>query len=305
MIERIIIGTRGSALALAQANWFAGRLAAEAPDVHVEVEIIRTRGDDDHATPLDRMGATGVFTAELQRALLDGRVDVAVHSLKDLPVEEPEGLIVASIPERADPHDALVAHGAAAFAALPQGARVGTSSARRAAQLLARRPDLRIEPIRGNVDTRVRKVAEGAYDATVLAVAGLQRLGQIEAITEVFPPAVLLPAPGQGALAVECRANNADLIALLRLTQDDDAAAAVRAERACLAGLGAGCHLPVGALGTVHDAILRLEALACSRDGSAVLRVELEGPASAPEELGRAAAAKLRQQGAEDLLLAD
>ncbi|MEO7145097.1 MAG: hydroxymethylbilane synthase, partial [Bryobacteraceae bacterium] len=244
----IRIGSRGSQLALWQAHWIEARLGALGETC--QIEVIKTTGDKITDAPLSKIGGKGLFTKEIEDALLAGEIDVAVHSLKDLPVETPRGLTLAAIPEREDVRDALVGK---RLDELAKGAVVGTSSLRRAAQLLALRPDLKIETLRGNVDTRLRKLDEGKYDAIVLAAAGLGRLGWENRIAELIPAELILPAPGQGALAVETRDDRGRVTKLCRQLDDASARAAVTAERAALAALGGGCQVPIGAYAEVAD----------------------------------------------------
>ena len=249
MRDRVVIGSRGSELALWQTNHIADLLRSAAPGLAVEIEVVSTRGDRILDKPLPEIGGKGVFTEELERALRDESIDLAVHSLKDLPVQEPDGLTIGAIPERATPLDAIVARNAASLAELPEGARVGTSSLRRKAQLLVKRPDLTIVDLRGNVETRIAKVLEKReLDAAVLACAGLERLGLQDVISEVLQPDVMLPAPGQGALAIQCREDDGDLLELLAAIDHGESRAEVTAERALLQGLGGGCSAPIGAL---------------------------------------------------------
>jgi hydroxymethylbilane synthase len=305
------LGTRRSALAMAQASGVADALRAGGHKV--ELVGVTTEGDRSarEGTPLADVGGMGVFVAELRLRLLAGDVDLVVHSLKDLPTAPAEGLEIAAIPVREDPRDALVSHDGRGLAELPSGARVGTGSPRRAAQLRAARPDLDVRPLRGNVDTRLRKVTEGELDAIVVAAAGLARLGRLAEASELLDPATMLPAPGQGALAVECRA--ADLGAQSPLAPaisslDDGATrAAVTAERALLAELEAGCTAPVGALARVEpepagvngDALnLHLVGAVVSVDGATAIRRSASGPIAQPLELGRRLAAELLAAGA-------
>jgi hydroxymethylbilane synthase len=295
-LERIIIGTRGSELALTQTNMIASALRALVPQCEVVVEIILSQGDKVQNIPLAAMGGKGLFTKELEDALLDGRIDMAVHSLKDLPTELPKGLCLAAITEREDPRDVLVSRDGVGLNDLPHGARVGTSSLRRRAQLLAVRPDLDMPDIRGNVPTRLAKVAEGPYDATLLALAGLKRLGLDAHATEILQPEVMLPAPGQGALGIECREGDADLREVLSALNHADTAAAVTAERTLLAALGGGCHTPLGAWGESNGDTLRLRANVAAPDGSQLWRVDVQG--TDPAALGHEAARQLFAQGA-------
>lgn len=312
------IGTRASALARAQTTLVADTLCSSSGR-KVELVDVTTRGDVDRAS-LAQIGGTGVFVAALRERLLDGTVDIAVHSLKDLPTEMPKDLVLAAVPPREDPRDALVAPGPGTLAGLPPGARVGTGSLRRAAQVRAARPDVTVVDIRGNVDTRLRRVtATGAdrLDAVVLAYAGLVRLGRAGEVTEVLPPDLMLPAPGQGALAVECRADDEETAALLAALDDVPTRASVVAERALLATLEAGCTAPVGALATVsgghpvgggadHDAAsahnVDLRAVVFAPDGTASVRRTATGPLDEPERLGRELAAELLAGGAAALM---
>ena len=273
------LGTRTSALALWQTNHIIERLQRVWPGLACHLQPFVTQGDKTQALdqPLPEIGGKGLFTAELERALLAGEIDLAVHSLKDLPVEDVPGLTIGAITSRADVRDALVARNGWTLATLPPGAVVGTSSTRRAAQLQALRPDLTIRSIRGNVETRMRKVFNGDYDATLLALAGVERLGLTANITERLSLTVMLPAPGQGALAVQCRADDQETLALLAVIDDAAVRAAVTAERAFLHGLGGGCSAPVAAFAQVQEtegkAQLQLEALVASADGQQIIRV--------------------------------
>jgi hydroxymethylbilane synthase len=304
---KIIVGTRTSDLALWQTNHIIAQLEAAWPGLHCERQPFVTKGDRTQAAgqALPAIGGKGLFTAELEHALRSGEIDIAVHSLKDLPVENSPGLTIGAIPARADVRDVLVARDGLTLATLPPGAVVGTSSTRRAAQLLAHRPDLTIRTIRGNVPTRIRKVHDGDYDATLLAAAGLLRLGLQDAVTEFLPLTLMLPAPGQGALAVQCRADDAATLALLAALDDAVVRAAVSAERTFLHALGGGCSAPVAAY-AAPDATgnLQLTALVGSTDGTTLLRVTAANgqSSSSPEELGLAAATDALAQGAAHLL---
>ncbi len=277
------LGTRRSALALAQARLVADALTARTGR-GVELVEVTTEGDRSSAS-LTQLGGTGVFVSALREALLDGRVDVAVHSLKDLPVQDSAGVVLAAVPEREDPRDVLVARDALGLADLPAGATVGTGSPRRRAQLLAARPDLDVVDVRGNVDTRLSFVATGRLDAVCLAAAGLARLGRLDEATQVLSYEIVLPAPGQGALAVECRADDVTAALVARLDHAPTRTA-VRAERALLAELEAGCSAPVGALAEVDGATLVLHA-AVGDDVGGVLRATVTGAADDPDEVGR------------------
>ena len=292
----LVIASRGSQLALWQARWVAARLKERG--LESRIEVIKTTGDQITGVPLAQVGTKGLFTREIEEALLDGRADLAVHSLKDLPTELPEGLVLAAVPAREDPRDAMVG---ARLADLAAGATVGTSSLRRAAQLRARRPDLAIESIRGNLDTRLRKLDEGRYQAIVLAAAGLKRLGWGGRIAEILDPAVMCPAVGQGALAIETTAGGRACAAVL----DDPAThTAVTAERGVLASLGGGCQVPIGAHATVSEGRVHVAGVVISPDGKALVRAEGEGPAEEAEAIGRGLGATLLERGARDILAA-
>jgi hydroxymethylbilane synthase len=296
------LGTRGSQLALRQAELVRAALRAHHPRLAIELVPITTRGDQLAHVPLHTISGQGVFARALEDALLAGTIDCAVHSLKDLPGALRPGLILAAFPPREDARDALVARTAPGFAALAPRARVATSSPRRAAQLLAARPDLQIVPIRGNVDTRLRKLEEQQLDATVLAVAGLRRLGLAARITEPLPLDLCLPAVGQGALAVQCRADDAATRALLAPLDDAPTRAAVEAERALLAALGGGCRLPIAAHATVDGGTLRLAGLLATSDGRTLIRDQLTGPMNAAIQLGRTLADRLLAAGGATLV---
>ena len=301
----IRIATRGSALALWQANWVRDRLMADDPHLTVELLVLKTRGDKILDRALSEVGGKGLFVKEIEEALLDGRAEVAVHSMKDLPAEIPVGLMLGAVPEREDARDALLVapkHAAKDVASLPQGARVGTSSLRRVCQLKARRPDLEIVPLRGNVDTRVRKVDAGELDAIVLACAGLKRLGHGARITAALSTAESLPAIGQGALAIECRVDDPETLARLQRLDHRVTAHAVAAERAFLARLQGDCKTPLAAHATVDGARLSLEGLVGAPDGSKILRHVLEGTTEDAAALGTALAEELLKQGADRLL---
>jgi len=291
------IGSRSSRLARWQAEHVAERISCCTAMVWV-----KSGGDADRQTDLAQFGGTGIFTAELHRALYDDRVDVAVHSLKDLPAGDEPGITLACVLAREDTRDALVARDGLTLAELPEGARVGSGSPRRVAQLLRVRPDLRFEQIRGNVDTRIAKVHDGPLDATLLALAGLRRLGREDVITEVLPLDVCVPAAGQGAIGITMRENDAGTEACLAPLRDVSAAARTAAERAALHELGAGCHTPVGAHATIENGTLHLHVRLCSLDGATCLEYRGEGALGAAAQLGKEAAAALREQGAGPLL---
>jgi hydroxymethylbilane synthase len=296
------LGTRGSHLALWQANYIADRLRPVVDPRPVELVVIDTHGDLIQDRPLAAMGGFGVFTKSIQEALLDNRVDVAVHSLKDLPTIPVPGLELAAVPPRGPTGDAFVSHKHARFEELPVGAVVGTSSLRRKAQLLNRRPDLKVVDLRGNVETRLRKLREQDMDAIVLAQAGLLRLGLGDAITEILDPRWMLPAVGQGAIGLECRADDHETRHLVDVVNDPATWAAVRAERAMLWGLGGGCLVPIGSLTTVEGHSLTLRGAVLSPDGSRRIVDTHKGPVGEPLNVGAELAGRLLSAGARELL---
>lgn len=302
----LVVGTRRSPLAMIQTKIVLDQLKKLHPEQEfvVEVRSFSTEGDRTQAedVPLDQLAGRGVFVKDLELALLDGSIDFAVHSLKDMTGDLQPGLAIAAVPAREDPRDVLVSRRHLPFGALPEGARIGSSSPRRAAQLKTIRPDLRFEPIRGNVDTRVRKVEQGDYDATVLAAAGLLRLGLADRIAEYFSPEVCLPDPGQGALAVEARADDQRVLALLAPLNHLETWAAVTAERALLRALGGGCQVPIAALGEVQGVQLVLQGLVASTSDGQLIRSSAQGPVEEPEALGAELAQKLTRLVPQDLL---
>jgi hydroxymethylbilane synthase len=289
----LTIGTRGSALALRQVELVTAAIRASDPSARIETVIVQTEGDRRAEVSLEEIGGQGVFVKDIEARLQRGEVDIAVHSLKDMPAEQPDGLTIAAVLPRADARDALAARDGRDLAALPSGARIGSDSARRAMQIHALRPDVEVVSIRGNVDTRLRKVEAGEYDAAVLAVAGLQRLDLLERATQVFTLRELLPAVGQGVLAVQCRTDDIELVEYLAAVDDSPTRVAAEAERAFLRALGAGCRLPVGAYATLEGEKIRLEALLGDEQGRPH-RGDAQGPASAAERLGAALAHRLR-----------
>jgi hydroxymethylbilane synthase len=291
----LVIASRGSQLALWQARWVSSQLTAAGH--HCRIEIIKTTGDKITGVPLAKVGAKGLFTKEIEEALLDGRAHLAVHSLKDLPTELPEGLVLAAVPQREDPRDAVVGK---KLADLPLGAKVGTSSLRRAAQLRQLRPDFQVESVRGNLDTRLRKLDEGQYDAILLAAAGLKRLGWGDRIAEILAPEQMCPAVGQGALAIETRAGFQEVAIL----DHADTHTAVLAERGVLGALGGGCQVPIGAYATVSLGRVHILAIVAAPDGTQVIRAEAEGPAAEAAQLGATLAADLLDRGARQILQA-
>jgi hydroxymethylbilane synthase len=298
----VVIGTRRSALARWQTQHIADLLRAARPGLHVEIINIHTRGDRELNKPLPEIGGKGLFTAELEAALLTGEIALAVHSLKDLPTEDTPGLTIGATPRRADPGDVLVSRHALPLADLPTNPRIGTSSPRRAAQVRLIRPDAEIVPVRGNVETRLHKAQSDDLDGVVMAAAGLARLGLEEHIAERLALDMMLPAPGQGALAAQCRADDSETLSLLAAIHHADTWAAVVAERVFLAGLGGGCSVPVAAYGLVDDGGLTLRGLVASRDGTHAVRVAGEGDPARPEALGASLAQEALEKGAVSLL---
>jgi hydroxymethylbilane synthase len=296
--KTLVIGSRGSQLALWQARYIAAEL--QRAGVESRIEIIKTTGDHLQTASLMQAGGKGLFTKEIEEALLAGTIDLAVHSLKDLPTDLPQGLTIAALPKREDPRDAIAG---CTLSDLPNGARVGTSSGRRAAQLRILSPGVDIQPIRGNVDTRLRKLRDGEYDAIVLAAAGLRRLGLEQEIAEILSPDQICPAAGQGALAIETR-EGGDVMAICQQAGLDDVAtrAAVRCERAALAALGGGCQLPVGVHAESSGETLRVTAIVASLDGRQHVRGRAEGSAAEADRLGEGIAADLLARGAADIL---
>jgi len=300
--SRLTIGTRGSALALAQANMVADHLrvahpALAAPDA-IEIAVIKTTGDRVQDRPLAEIGGKGLFTKEIEEALLDGRIDLAVHSMKDLETQLPGALAIVAVLEREDPRDVLLAGAAKTIAELPHGAVIGTASLRRGAQILAARPDLKVVPFRGNVNTRIAKLEAGEVDATILALAGLRRLGMEGYEESAIPVAEMLPAVAQGAIGIECREADSATRALLEPLDHTATAIAVKAERALLAALDGSCRTPIAALAVLDAAGgLAIEALIATPDGASLHRTREAGAAEAAEALGRAAGATLRAVG--------
>ncbi len=300
--RRCVIGARGSSLSLCQAQLVQTQLEECLPQRGCRVKTITADADRTPDAPLSVLGGEGIFVKALESALLDGRIDLAVHSLKDVPLAIPQGLVIAAVLAREDASDALVAHGGRSFDALPVGSRVGTSSIRRTSQLLHLRRDLTYLDIRGNVDTRLRKLDEGRYEAIVLAACGLIRLGLEERISEYFTLPRMLPEPGQGALAIEARQNDRELLEWLRPLEDPITRTCVEAERAFLAALGGGCRVPIAAFAQLEQGTLILEGAVIAPDGSRLLRERAEGDMTAPIALGDLLAERLIAQGAKELL---
>ena len=300
--DTIVIGTRSSKLALWQADYVEAKLRERYPELHVVQKRMTTKGDRVLDAPLAKIGGKGLFTKELEQAMLAGEIDLAVHSLKDMPTELPAGLTLAAVTERFDPGDAVVSPRYQTLANLPQGAKVGTSSLRRRAQILAERPDLEIVSLRGNVNTRLKKLEEENFDAIILAVAGLKRLGFHDRITEVLPREICLPAVGQGALAIEVRADDAATLAIVAFLNDEATCAAARAERAFLARIEGGCQVPVGVYAEAVGAALEIEAVIASIDGERIYRKKKAGSALDAEKIGCALAEELLAVGGEEIL---
>lgn len=302
MKAKLTIGTRQSLLALWQSNYIAARLREQYPECEVVLKKIVTKGDRILDVPLAKIGGKGLFTKEIEQELIDGTVDLAVHSLKDMPTVLPEGLCLTAITSRANVGDAFVSNNYNSFDELPQGAVLGTSSLRRKAQLLAARPDLKIVDLRGNVDTRLRKLDEGQMDAIILAAAGLERLGYGERIKEVIPAKVCLPAVGQGALAIESRDNDAEVREMLAFLNDEATKQATDAERAFLGLLEGGCQVPIGVHADVENGEIRIEAIIAELDGKKILRDTIVGKAANAAELGRELGQKMLAEGGQEIL---
>lgn len=297
-MKQLVIATRESALALWQAEHVKARLQALYPDLDIQLLGMTTQGDRILDVTLNKIGGKGLFVKELETALAEGRADLAVHSLKDVPMHLPEGFALAAILQREDPRDALVSNHYASLEALPAGAVVGTSSLRRESQLRARFPHLVVKPLRGNVQTRLRKLDEGEFDAIVLAAAGLKRLGLTDRIRLELSPEQSLPAVGQGALGIEIRADREDVLALLAPLNDAETAACVTAERAMSRALGGSCQVPLGGYAELQGGMLTLRAFVAEPDGSVVYAAQAQAPAAEAEQLGQQLAAQLSEQGA-------
>ncbi|MDF0644040.1 MAG: hydroxymethylbilane synthase [Nitrospira sp.] len=301
--SRLVLGTRGSKLAVCQSEWVQARLKELAPDVGVTLRRIQTSGDKILDVPLAKIGGKGLFVKEIEEALLRGDIDLAVHSMKDVPAELQPGLALLCVPRREDPRDALISRDARSFKDLPQGARIGTSSLRRQAQLLRARPDFKIEMLRGNLDTRLRKLREGQYDAIVLAAAGLRRLGWAEEITELLDFETCLPAIGQGALGIEGREDDDVVRSLLSGLEHHATRTTVMAERALLRRLQGGCQVPIAAHATIlAGARLSIDALVAGLDGTDIVRERAEGPVEEAESLGVRVGERVLARGGDKIL---
>ena len=301
-MKRLVIGTRGSKLARTQTEWVADRLRKAHKTLAIEIKVVRTTGDRDQSTPLPAIGSKGLFTQELDQELLDGKIDCAVHSMKDLPTDLPDGITILAVPDREQPHDVLISREGLRFLELPRGATVGTGSIRRRAQLRCIRDDLEYADIRGNVDTRITKLTHGDYQAIILAAAGLRRLGLEEQITEMFEPSVVLPAVGQGALAITGRKDDKTTRDTLRPIGDLNTRRSVTSERAFLSVLGGGCHVPIAAHARVTGRQLQLEGLVIAPDGTARVRDRITGPAKDAAMLGVQLGERLLKLGAGSIL---
>ena len=296
------IGTRGSKLALAQSEWVKKRIEGRHPHAQVQLVRIKTTGDKILDSPLAKIGGKGLFVKEIEEALLNERVDLAVHSMKDVPAALPGGLILASFPEREDPHDAFVSIDYPNLEQLPQKARVGTGSLRRAAQLLHIRPDLKLLPLRGNVDTRLRKLEAGEFQAIILAAAGMRRLGFEDRISQVLSTEQILPAIGQGALGLEARRDDEETIGLIDFLNDEETRVTVKAERAFLKELEGGCQVPIAGFSRLKGGRLDLEGMVAELDGSKIIRDRIAGARNEAEDMGIRLARRLLASGADEIL---
>lgn len=302
MKRNLVIGTRGSKLALWQANFIAKKITERYSEIEVTIKRVTTTGDKILDVPLAKIGGKGLFTKEIETEMLAGDIDLAVHSLKDMPTELPKGLTFAAITERVDAGDAFISPKYRTIDNLPRGAKVGTSSLRRKAQLLNYRPDLEIADLRGNLDTRLNKLANHTFDAILLAVAGLKRLGWDEHITQVIPKEICLPAVGQGALAIEARSDDAGVLAVLEFLNDNSTRRAVEAERAFLRVVEGGCQVPVGVYGIIADDCLNLKAVILSVDGTKKVEDSISGSPSDAEQLGITLASRMLNAGGREIL---
>jgi hydroxymethylbilane synthase len=302
MLSELKIGTRGSQLALFQANWVKNQLALARPDLYVTLIKIKTTGDKIQDDPLAKIGGKGLFVKEIEEALLQKRIDLAVHSIKDVPTEFPKGLHLSAITKREDPRDVLISKDGKTLKDLPQHAKIGTSSLRRQAQLLHFRSDVELIPLRGNLDTRFKKLKTMNLDAIILALAGVKRLGFEERITEIIPPEISLPAIGQGALGIETRMDDHAVEGQIRFLDDRDSSTAIIAERAFLQKLEGGCQVPIAAYARIVGTTLHIDGLVGTIDGKRLIRHHIEGPIEKAESLGVELAAILLDRGAKEIL---
>jgi len=301
-VMQLTIGTRGSRLAIWQANWVKSAIESGYRDVSVSLKIIKTTGDKILDVPLARVGGKGLFVKEIEEALLDGRIDVAVHSMKDMPVALPEGLCIGAVPKREDPLDVLISKNNRRLSDLPKGARIGTSSLRRLAQLKHIRPDFQVLPLRGNLDTRIQKLKTGNFDAVVLAAAGVKRLGFRDHISEYLPPEIMLPAVGQGALCIETRKNDPGILRIVAGQDHPETRMAVQAERAFLKHLEGGCQVPIAAFGQMKNGKIHLTGLVADIEGKTVIRESTAASDAMPEGIGVDLAERLLKAGAGKIL---
>ena len=301
--KKIVIGSRGSKLALIQANWVKSQLEESNPDIKFSIEKFKTKGDKLTDAPLSRLGGTGLFTKELENALLDNKVDLIVHSAKDVPTEIPEGLVLGAFPKREDPHDVLISKNNQCLKDLPQNAVIGTSSLRRRAQILAFRQDLKVVDLRGNLDTRLKKLESAELDAIVVARAGLLRFSLSEKASEIIPYDIMLPAVGQGALCIEIRDNDDEVKEIISILNHHETMCEVKTERVLLAKLQGGCQVPIGAhTEIVFPVNLKLEAVVCSLDGTTIIRDSIEGKIDDFADIGYELAYKLLRMGGDTIL---
>ncbi len=302
VIDKITIGTRGSPLALWQANWIKGQLEELHKETTVELVIIKTSGDKIQDVPLAKVGGKGLFTKEIEESMLKYESDIAIHSMKDVPVKLPPGLAISVVTKREDPHDALISRNNIKLADLPKGAKVGTGSFRRTTQLLSYRPDLEVVPMRGNLETRLKKLETEGLDAIILAAAGLKRLGMAANITEIIPPEIMLPGGGQGAVGIESRSEDMSIMNMIFALDDEDTHTAVDAERAFLTRLQGGCQVPIGVYATVQEETIHIRGLVGSLDGKTILKAEKTGPTENPQWLGNELAREILGMGADKIL---
>lgn len=300
--KTIKIGTRGSKLALWQANWVKSALIEKAPGLSVELIIIKTKGDKILDVPLAKVGGKGLFVKEIEEALLDGRIDLAVHSMKDMPAEIPEGLCIGAVPKRETPFDVLISKNNRQLSELPENAKIGTSSLRRASQLRHIKPEIDILPLRGNLDTRLKKLETEDLDGIILAAAGVKRLGFEDKISEYLDDGSMLPAVGQGALCIETRESDPDITPIVSLLNHPETKAVILGERAFLSKLEGGCQVPIAAMGKIENETFIINGLVSDLDGKTMLREELSGPVSSSEKTGIELADRLLSKGAREIL---
>jgi len=299
-MRELIVGSRKSRLAITQTNWVIQKLKEKRPDLQIKLNTVTTKGDRILNVTLAKVGGKGLFVKEIENALLERQIDFAVHSLKDLPAQSPKGLVIAAIPQRENPFDCLISETATTIDQLPPKAVIGTSSLRRQAQLLAYRPDLTIKPIRGNIDTRLRRLRQGEFDGIILAVAGLKRMNWQHQITQKLPLSRMVPAVGQGALAVQCREDDWELIQLLQSIHHEETARCIRAERAFLFSFQGDCHLPIAGYAEKQGERIRLTGFVASADGKKKIRKSMTGQEG--EQVGQALAQWMMERGAKELL---